>query len=115
MNISFFIFIFKYLFIWLHWVFAAYRISFPNQGSNLGPLHSEHGVLATGPPGKSQQWTFPVQSFFSGSASTGREWLQPGVTMKLDAPYKYSQYWVFIGRTDVEAETPILWPPDAKS
>ena len=23
--------------------------------------------------------------------------------------------WVFIGRTDVEAETPILWPPDAKS
>ena len=23
--------------------------------------------------------------------------------------------WMFIGRTDVEAETPILWPPDAKS
>ena len=23
--------------------------------------------------------------------------------------------WVFIGRTDVEAETPLLWPPDAKS
>ena len=25
------------------------------------------------------------------------------------------QSWVFIGRTDVEAETPILWIPDAKS
>ena len=25
------------------------------------------------------------------------------------------QSWVFIGRMDVEAETPILWPPDAKS
>ena len=25
------------------------------------------------------------------------------------------QFWVFIGRTDVEAEAPILWPPDAKS
>ena len=25
------------------------------------------------------------------------------------------QSWVFIGRTDVEAETPILWPPGAKS
>ena len=25
------------------------------------------------------------------------------------------QSWVFIGRTDVEAETPILWPRDAKS
>ena len=23
--------------------------------------------------------------------------------------------WVFIGRTDVEAETPILWPPDVKN
>ena len=28
---------------------------------------------------------------------------------------KVHQSWVFIGRTDVEAETPILWPPDAKS
>ena len=28
---------------------------------------------------------------------------------------KGDKYWVFIGRTDVEAETPILWPPGAKS
>ena len=28
---------------------------------------------------------------------------------------KGSQSWIFIGRTDAEAETPILWPPDAKS
>ena len=28
---------------------------------------------------------------------------------------KGDQSWVFTGRTDVEAETPILWPPDAKS
>ena len=28
---------------------------------------------------------------------------------------KGDQSWVFIGRTDVEAETPIVWPPDAKS
>ena len=28
---------------------------------------------------------------------------------------KRDQSWVFIGRTDAEAETPILWPPDAKS
>ena len=26
-----------------------------------------------------------------------------------------NQSWVFIGRTDVEAETPVVWPPDAKS
>ena len=28
---------------------------------------------------------------------------------------KGDQSWVFIGRTDVEVETPILWPPDAKN
>ena len=28
---------------------------------------------------------------------------------------KGDQSWVFIGRTNVEAETPILWPPDVKS
>ena len=28
---------------------------------------------------------------------------------------KGDQSWVFIGRTDVEAETLVLWPPDAKS
>ena len=28
---------------------------------------------------------------------------------------KGDQSRVFIGRTDVEAETPVLWPPDAKS
>ena len=28
---------------------------------------------------------------------------------------KGDQSWVFIGRTDVEAEAPILWPPDVKT
>ena len=28
---------------------------------------------------------------------------------------KGNQSWVFIGRTDAEAETPILWPPHVKS
>ena len=28
---------------------------------------------------------------------------------------KGDQLWVFIGRTDVEAETQILWPPDVKN
>ena len=28
---------------------------------------------------------------------------------------KADQSWVFTGRTDAEAETPILWPPDAES
>ena len=28
---------------------------------------------------------------------------------------KGNKSWIFIGRTDAEAETPILWPPDAKN
>ena len=47
------------------------------------------------------------------------------LTLKLENPLdckeiqpvhpKGNQSWVFIGGTDVEAETPIFWPPDAKS
>ena len=29
--------------------------------------------------------------------------------------HKENQSWIFIGRTDAEAETPILWPPDSKN
>ena len=28
---------------------------------------------------------------------------------------KGDQSWVFIGRTDAEAKTPLLWPPDMKN
>ena len=28
---------------------------------------------------------------------------------------KGNQSWIFIGRTDAEAETPVLWPPDMKN
>ena len=28
---------------------------------------------------------------------------------------KGNQSWIFIGRTDAEAETPLLWPPDAQN
>ena len=28
---------------------------------------------------------------------------------------KGNKFWIIIGRTDAEAETPILWPPDAKN
>ena len=34
---------------------------------------------------------------------------------EIQSVHPKDQSWVFIGRTDVEAETPILWPPDAKS
>ena len=43
----------KYLFIWLRWVLvSACEIQLHDQGLNPGFLHWEHGVLATGSPGK---------------------------------------------------------------
>ena len=51
--------------------------------------------------------------------------LNCGVGETLESPLDYkeiklidpkgNQSWIFIGRTDTEAEAPILWPPDAKS
>ena len=51
--------------------------------------------------------------------------LNCGVEKTLKSPLDYKeiqpvhpkgdQSWVFIGRTDVEAEAPILWPPDVKN
>ena len=42
-------------------------------------------------------------------------WDSPGCKETQPVHPKGDQSWVFIGRTDVEAETPILWPPEAKS
>ena len=40
--------------------------------------------------------------------SLGRQEIQP-------VHPKGNQSWILIGRTDAEAETPILWPPDGKN
>ena len=45
---------------------------------------------------------------FGGLQNHCRLWLQPWNENK-------GQSWVFIGRTEAKAETPILWPPHAKS
>ena len=42
-------------------------------------------------------------------------WESPGLQGNQTNPSKGNQSWMFIGRTDVETEAPILWPPDAKS
>ena len=48
-------------------------------------------------------WTVVLQKTFE-SPLAGKE-IHP----------KGNQFWIFIGRTDAEAETPILWPPDVKN
>ena len=48
-------------------------------------------------------------------------WLEKTLESPLDCKEiqpvhpKGDECWVFIGRTDVEAETPVFWPPDVKS
>ena len=50
-------------------------------------------------------WTVVVKTLVSPLDSKETKRINP----------KGNQYWIFIGRTDAEAEAPILWPPDVKS
>ena len=45
---------------------------------------------------------------------TARRSNQP-ILKEIIGSFHWNVHWVFIGRTDVEAETPILWPPNMKS
>ena len=45
------------------------------------------------------------------NCGVGDPWESPG----LQRDPKGNQSWIFFGRTDAEAEVPILWPPDVKS
>ena len=38
-----------------------------------------------------------------------------GTLKEIQPVQSKDQSWVFIGKTDVEAETPMLWPADVKS
>ena len=51
-------------------------------------------------------WTVVLEKTFEGPLDSKE--IQP-------VHPKGDQYWVFIGRTDVDAETPILWPPDQRT
>jgi len=42
-------------------------------------------------------------------------WESLGLQEEPTSPFKGDQSWVFFERNDAKAETPILWPPDAKS
>ena len=68
-------------------------------------------------------WTGrPGMLRFMGSQRVGHDWaielnwteLIHFIVLKSVNP-KGNQFWIFIGRTDAEAEAPILWPLDAKS
>ena len=50
------------------------------------------------------------------NCSAGEDsWESPGLRGDQPVNPEGNQPWIFIGRTDVEAESPALWPPDTKS
>ena len=89
---------------------------FPTQGSNLGLPHCRQ-ILYHWDTGEallkclwaSKNWCFWTMVL--------EKTLESPLNCKEIQPVHPigDQSWVFIGKTDVEAETPIFWPPDGKS
>ena len=86
--------------------------------ANKGPSSQSYGFSS------SHVWTWKLDHKESWALRTWCFWTV--VSEKtLDSPFYYkemkpvcpkgNQSWVFTGRTDAEAETPILWPPDTNN
>ena len=63
---------------------------------------------------RAHTWTLVALWLCASVCSSGSQFLQYHKEIQAVNP-KGNQSWIFIGRTDAEAETPILWPPDAKN
>ena len=60
-------------------------------------------------------WTIKKAELWKPNALKLWCWEESRITDWKSFNPKGNQSWVFIGRIDAEAETPILWPPDAKN
>ena len=90
----------------------------PNWGIEHWSSALQADSLPSEPPGKSSRLSaYPYQLFVH--CSVTKLWEK---TFESPVDYKIkpvnpkeNQSWIFIGRTDDEAEMPILWPPDAQN
>ena len=92
---------------------------FPTQGSNPGLLHCRQILYQLSHKGS--------QKLDHKEGWAPRNWCFWTVVLEkiLESPLDYknikpvnpkgNQSWIFIGRTDANAEAPILWPPDSKN
>ena len=110
---------------------VACGIYFPDEGSNPDPLNWEQSLHHwTGKfQGRPREtWMFQVhfkqetniqkaKVHWSLSLVVLEKILEDPLDCKEIQPVnpKGNQSWIFLGRTDAEAETPILWPPDVKN
>ena len=53
--------------------------------------------------------------FIAALFTPGTPWILLGLQRDQISQFKGNQSWIFIGRTDAEAEAPILWPSDVKN
>ena len=60
-------------------------------------------------------WRLSAEELMLLNCGVGEDSWESLDSKEIQPVHPKDQSWVFIGRTDVEAETPILWPPDAKS
>ena len=86
--------------------------------ANKGPSSQSYGFSS------SHVWMWELDYKESWGQKNRCFWpvvLEKTLESPLDCKYiqpvnsKGNQSWIFIGRTDAEAETPILWPPDVKN
>ena len=87
-------------------------------GANKGPYSQSYGFSS------SHVWMWELENKESWAPKNWCFWtvvLEKTLESPLDSKQiqpvhpKGNQSWIFIGRTDAEAETPILWPPDVKN
>ena len=62
-----------------------------------------------------ESWTIKKAEHWRIDASELQCWRVPWIARRSPVNPKGNQPWIVIGRIDVEAKDPILWPPDAES
>ena len=80
--------------------------------ANKGPSSQSYGFSS------SHMWMWELDYKESWAPKNWCFWtvvLEKTLESPLPVHPKENQSWIFIGRADVEAESPILWPPDAKN
>ena len=99
---------------WLKWLSMHTHINFANKGLSSQGYGFSSGHVWMWELDYKESWAPKNWCFWTVVLETTLESPLECKEIQLVHP-KGNQSWVFTGRTDVEAEAPILWPPDAKS
>ena len=99
---------------WLKWLSMHTHINFANKGLSSQGYGFSSGHVWMWELDYKEHWVLKNWWFSTLMLEKILESLSDCKEIQPVNP-KGNQSWIFIGRTDVEAEAPIFWPPDAKS